>query len=120
MGSVSRGSSSIILSLLMVLLSQTSYVDNESVQLHEPIVEDEARFTQSTFNLSTPFYPETFVDGASFLDSVRPESMSSGYSTTCVVFDDQSLACSGYNYYGGLGIGYELPSPYTPLRNTSR
>lgn len=113
MSSVSRGSSSIILSLLMVLLSQTSYVDNEGVQLHESIVEDEVHFTQSTLNLSTPFYPKTFVDGASFLDSVRPESMSSGYSTTCVVFDDQSLACSGYNYYGGLGIGYELPSPYT-------
>ena len=104
---------SVILSLLMVLLAQTSYVGNDTVESSEKTVFREVERVSSTLNLSTQYFAETFVDEASFSDSVRPESVSSGYSTTCVVFDDQTLSCSGYNQYGALGTGYELPSPYT-------
>ena len=119
MASRSEILTSVFLSLLMVLLAQTSYVGNGTVESTDNAVFKETERASSSLNLSTQFFPETFVDDASFLDSVRPESVSSGYSTTCVVFDDQTLSCSGYNYYGGLGSVTNCLA-LTPLQNTSK
>ncbi len=67
---------------------------------------------QNSVNITRSYYSQTFLDDAIFYDSIRPESVSVGYRHSCIVYDDQSLACAGYNNAGQLGIGYDTPSPH--------
>jgi len=102
----------IILSLLMVLLSQNPYASYRGQNEIEIIGDQEIDFSSSSLNISSQYYPETFVDDASFFNSVRAESIAVGMYNSCIVYDDQSMSCAGYNLYGELGIGYQTPAPY--------
>ena len=112
MASCSRLWIPITLSLLMVLLPQNPYVSNGGQNEIEIIADQEIDFSPPSLNISSQYYPETFVDDASFFNSVRAESITAGNQNSCVVYDDQSMSCTGYNYYGVLGVGYQSPSPY--------
>jgi alpha-tubulin suppressor-like RCC1 family protein len=101
----------ILLSVLMVLLSQNPYVSYEEKNEIAPIDVQEMDFSSPALNISSQYYPETFIDKVSFFDSFRAESVTSGFYHTCVVYDDQSMSCTGYNNYGSLGVG-NTPSPY--------
>ena len=66
-----------------------------------------ANSATNQLNLTEPHFVKTFVDSVNFYDSVRPESVSVGFRHSCIVYDDQSLACAGYNNAGQLGVGYD-------------
>ena len=102
----------LFLSLLMIGLAQTSYVTVDEEIIETFSQSDETVSKSSPLNLSSGYNPKTFADDAIFFDSVRAESVSVGFRSSCIVYDDQSLTCTGYNYQGLLGVGYDTPSPY--------
>ncbi|MFL2962431.1 MAG: RCC1 domain-containing protein, partial [Candidatus Poseidoniaceae archaeon] len=103
----------LFLSLLMIGLAQTSYVTVDEEIIETFSQSDETISKSSPMNLSSGYNPKTFVDDAIFFDSVRAESVSIGFRSSCIVYDDQSLTCTGYNYQGLLGAGFATTaSPY--------
>ncbi|MBT5183924.1 MAG: hypothetical protein HOM47_01980, partial [Euryarchaeota archaeon] len=102
----------LFLSVLMVGMTQNSYVnvDEEVMNIFSEQKEDTSK--SSPLNLSSGYSPKTFVDDAKFFDSVRAESVSVGFYNSCIVYDDQSLTCTGYNYLGLLGVGFVTPTPH--------
>ena len=97
----------------MIGLAQTSYVTVDEEIIDVISDSDDTISKSSPLNLSSGYNPKTFVDDAIFFDSVRAESVSIGFRSSCIVYDDQSLTCTGYNYQGLLGAGFATTaSPY--------
>ena len=86
--------------MVMLPLSQVDFSDEIEV---DEIVDIRIKESPSNnLNLSEPYSVDTFVDQAIFYDSKRAESVSMGFKHSCIVYDDGSLTCSGYNYQGML------------------
>ena len=101
-----------LLSFLMITLPLTSFVQNNgSEDEFQEEIEDIELEKKSAEN-NHDFYTETFIDDASFFNTRRPVDLSIGYYHSCVVFDDGSLECAGYDSYGQLGLGEITPSPH--------
>ena len=101
-----------LLAFLMVMLPLSQVDFSEKLSQYEIKEIEVANSATNQLNLTEPYHPKTFVDDAKFFDSVRAESVSVGFRSSCIVYDDQSLTCSGYNYQGLLGVGYDTPSPH--------
>ncbi|MBT4066178.1 MAG: hypothetical protein HOE76_03065, partial [Euryarchaeota archaeon] len=69
----------IFLSVLMIGMTQNSYVNNDEQFVNEISDSNNISSNSSPLNLSTGFNPKTFVDDAKFFDSVRAESVSVGF-----------------------------------------
>lgn len=87
----------LFLCFLMIFLPLTQIElssDVESNQSHESITS--STITNSVYSGQSQF-TATFVDDASYFDNRRPVDLSIGLHHSCVVFDDGSLECSGYD-----------------------
>jgi alpha-tubulin suppressor-like RCC1 family protein len=98
----------------MLMMPQSQYgTSKTSNDITEIIDNQNTEFSSSSLNISSPYNPSTFVEDASFFSSIRAESMTVGQHHSCIIYDDKTMTCSGYNAYGWLGIGYQTPSPHS-------
>ena len=96
--------------MVMLPLSQVDFSDK--IELEEIVDSGAEILSGMPFDLQQQF-TRTFIEDVNYFENKRPVDISIGYYHSCVVFDDGSLECSGYDAYGSLGLGYNTQPTHT-------